>query len=406
MDKNQAQHQKYMQRALNLAAQPLGLVSPNPYVGAVIVKNNKIIGEGYHHQAGAPHAEINALRNAGANARDATIYVTLEPCNHHGRTGPCTQALIDAGIRCVIYALEDPNPLVSGQGLARLVAAGIKVFKIEAQECLDQSVFLNRIFIHNQQENIARPYVILKAALSLDGKLATQDYDSKWITTDAARQKAHYFRQQCDAILIGRGTLLSDNPNLTVRIDAISKSLIKNPIRIVLLSDFSEITKNLNILDTTLARTLFIYPNTTAIDADLVEMLRSKQVEMIACNLPTLKDNLDNKNKLDIKEVLNILKKLNIHSVLIEGGPAIHSAFLEAQCVDELALFYGARLIGAKNAPSLWDTSNIHALGDAPFINIIETERLDQNVFIHGLMPHIQEHDAQEHHAQEPKKGE
>lgn len=385
--------QYYMQRALKLAAQAFGHVSPNPYVGAVIVKDGHIIGEGYHHQAGEPHAEINALNDAKQKGHDpagAQIYVSLEPCNHTGRTGACTLALIQANIHEVIYALQDPNPLVSGSGHQTLVEAGLTV---RSGVCEQEARFINRIFINQQKQGQGsrpRPYVILKAAMSLDGKMATQDFDAKWVTTEPARQKAHEFRQQCDAILIGRGTLLADNPSLTVRTihqtfseDAF-KTPIKQPVRVILLSDFSDISAELNIFDTKIAPTWVIYPEAVSIPAFLSQALTDQNVRLIP--LPA---HSAAQHPLDPHDVLEALSTAGIQSILIEGGPSIHNAFLNADfinpCIDEFALFYGACLIGNRAAPGLWEQSPVHALLDAPRIQIIESTLLGQNIFVHAL---------------------
>lgn len=389
----------YMLHALKLANHAFGHVSPNPYVGAIIVKNGQIIGEGYHHKAGEPHAEINALNNAkqrGFDPIDAQIYVTLEPCNHTGRTGACTLALIHANIREVIYATQDPNPLVAGNGHLTLSAAGITV---RSGICEDEARFINRIFIHQQQikrlSGRQRPYVILKTAMSLDGKMATQDFDAKWITTEPARQKAHEFRQQCDAILIGRGTLLADNPSLTVRnINSnLSSELletstqtypIKQPVRVVLLSDFKNISIEFNLFNTNTAPTWIMYPESVAIPEELSQALANRNVRLIA-----LPPHATSQHPLDPHDVLEALSKAGIQSVLIEGGARIHNAFLNSDfvnpCIDEFALFYGACLIGHRAAPSLWDQSPVHALIDAPRIQIIESKLLGQNIFVHGL---------------------
>ena len=201
----------YMMRAIDLARRAEGYTSPNPMVGCVIVKAGRIVGEGFHAKPGSAHAEVAALRAAGAEAKGASAYVTLEPCNHTGRTGPCTEALIAAGIAHVVYAVADPNPLAAG-GARRLRAAGIRV---ESGLCEPEARQLARFWLHRQATG--RPYIVAKYAASLDGRIATRSGDSKWITSDAARLRAHDLRQACDAIIVGAETVLKDDPSLTAR---------------------------------------------------------------------------------------------------------------------------------------------------------------------------------------------
>ncbi len=365
--------QQYMLRALDLAKQAWGQVAPNPYVGAILVKNGHIIGEGYHQRAGTPHAEIHALTQAAEQAQGATLYVTLEPCHHHGRTGPCTTAIVKAGVTRVISAMQDPNPLVSGKGHAYLQAAGIEVI---CGMCEQEARWLNRIFIYQHQNNTTHPYVILKAAMSLDGKLATQTQDAQWITTAAARKKAHILRQQCDAILIGHGTLVADNPRLTARHTHHLNQ--KQPIRIVLLSSLNQLTEDLFIFNTQLASTWLVFPHSMLIPTGWIDFFDQHHIKLIR---------IDSKHaQLDIGVILTTLKELGILSLLIEGGPIVHNHFLSAQCVNELALFYGPCLIGNHQAPGLWHNSPITDLSTAPKVNIKSVEQLDQNIWVTGLI--------------------
>jgi len=205
----------YMQMALNLAAGARGRTSPNPMVGAVVVKDGRVIGSGYHLRAGAPHAELHALNEAGAAARGATLYVTLEPCCHHGRTGPCTEAVIGAGVAKVVVAMTDPNPRVSGGGIRKLRQAGIEVVLGVLE---DEARRLNEVFI--KYITTGRPFVVAKAAMSLDGKIATRSGKSQWITGPGARARGHRLRDWYDAVLVGIGTVLADNPSLTTRLPA------------------------------------------------------------------------------------------------------------------------------------------------------------------------------------------
>lgn len=241
-DQANDQHKIHMQRALGLANQAAGHTSPNPAVGAVIVKDGKVIAEGFTQPPGKPHAEAEAIRKAGESARGATIYATLEPCNHFGKTPPCTLAIIEAGISEVHYAVIDPNPRAAG-GHQRLVDAGIKVHTgLFATEAYEQ----NRFFFHHTKTGL--PYVVAKFACSLDGKIATHTGESQWITGPAARQKGHELRQLCDGILIGSGTAIADNPSLTTRLASSNERKPSHPIRIVL-DTHGKLPESLNLLN-------------------------------------------------------------------------------------------------------------------------------------------------------------
>ncbi len=357
----------FMKLAFALAETPLGAVSPNPYVGAIVVKDGKIIGKGYHPKAGEPHAEIFALNEAGADAKDATIYISLEPCCHHGRTPPCTDAIIRAGIKHVVYAIDDINPSVAGKSKAILENAGITVHCLN----LDEAYALNRVFFHNQKTHL--PYITLKSALSLDGKIATQSYDSKWITGDAARKKTHEIRAKHDAILIGKNTLFNDNPELSVRYDYAN---YKQPIRILLLRNFDHIHVQYQIFNTIDQQTWIIYPEHILVPDTLLNEFIASHVQLIPCQSDEYKDSVS------IPALLSLLYQKRVMSVLLEGGSAIYDLFLSNSAVDECALFYGPRLIGNQSAPSLWDNSTISSLSTAPILSIVHTEQIEESVYI------------------------
>lgn len=218
--------QDYMNLAINVAKAGVGQTTPNPVVGAIIVNEGRVVGIGAHLKAGEPHAEVHAIRMAGEKAQNATAYVTLEPCSHHGKTPPCADLLITSKVKRVVVATTDPNPLVAGKGIAKLKAAGIEV---EVGVCKEQADALNSVFFHYLEKK--RPYITLKSATTLDGKIATVTGESKWITGDAARQDVHLYRSIHDAILVGVNTVLMDNPSLTTRLP---NGTGKNPIRVIL----------------------------------------------------------------------------------------------------------------------------------------------------------------------------
>ncbi len=354
----------FLNKAVELAALPLGAVSPNPYVGAVIVKDGKIIGEGFHAKAGTAHAEVVAIANATESTIGATIYVSLEPCCHHGKTGPCTEAILKAGITKVVYATQDPNPSVAGKGDAFLQRNGIESI------CgnLESARTINKIFFHNQQSQA--PFVTLKAAMSLDGKIASKTGDSQWITGPEARIKGHELRAAHDAILIGKKTLLNDNPSLTVRVP---DKAYPNPVRILLLRNFGGISHtNYALFDTAAAPTWIVYPAKYAPKAELAEALQQKNVRLMPMN----------GDVISTQDLLAHLYDEKIMSVLLEGGSSIYNAFLNENSVNECAFFYGPRLIGDHNAPSIWDHSNITKLSSAPILNIQDTKQLGNSIYV------------------------
>jgi len=347
-----SQHEQFMQRALLLAEQGRYSVSPNPMVGCVIVNQSQIVGEGWHHKAGAAHAEINALTQAGEKARDATAYVTLEPCCHYGRTPPCTTALIQAGIRDIYIACQDPNPLVAGRGVQQLQQAGIQIH-IGLLE--SQAVSLNRIFFHYIQHKT--PYVILKWAMSLDGKTITHPADSRQITCQASQSQVHVTRAAVDAILVGANTALIDNPQLTVRCSDIKQA--KNPLRIILTKN-GHLPLNLRMLkDLSSAKTLIA---TTAKAApDWVKACRQQGVEVIIC--PTnLQENVD------INYLLTILGDRGISSLLVEGGEKVHQSFLETNNYQHIDVYIAPLVIGTLPVKQFITINQYYNIGKDIFI--------------------------------------
>lgn len=325
-----SQHEIYMQRALELAQMAEGNTSPNPMVGCVIVdEEGEIVGEGYHHKAGEPHAEVNALKDAGTAAKGCTAYVTLEPCSHYGRTGPCCVALAKAGIKKVVVACTDPNPKVAGRGLEYLRLQNIEVI---TGVCEDEALRLNEKFFCWITKQ--RPFVSLKYAMTLDGKIASHTRDSKWITGEEARTYAHLLRKQHDAILVGIGTVLEDDPELTTRM---VKG--KNPIRIVLDSHL-KMSLMSSVLNAA-AETIVV----TSLEADEVKaeaISALPNVEVIRLPLE------DGKIPLDL--LIIQLANRNITSLLVEGGSEIHGAFKDAGLADRVYAFIAPKVVGGKNA--------------------------------------------------------
>ncbi|MGP0565145.1 MULTISPECIES: bifunctional diaminohydroxyphosphoribosylaminopyrimidine deaminase/5-amino-6-(5-phosphoribosylamino)uracil reductase RibD [unclassified Nitrospina] len=348
MDRETQQH--WMRRALALAARAEGRTSPNPLVGAVIVRGDTVVGEGYHHRAGKPHAEIEALKKAGNRARGADMIVTLEPCCHHGRTPPCTEAVITAGIRRVFVGMQDPNPLVKGKGSRRLKNAGIEVTTgILRKECERQ----NEVFVKYIRTGL--PFVTLKAAVSLDGKIATKSGDSKWITGPEARKVVHQLRNRVDAIVAGSGTVLKDDPQLTTRL---GKRAGRNPVRVVLDSQ-GLVPMKARVFENT-DRDRVIYVTT-----GLAPVTRLRKLEKAGVEVWTERAGREG---VPLKRVMHRLAENGLTHVLIEGGSRLNAAALKARIVDKVLFFVAPLLIGGNGAVSVIGGPGIQKLKDAMHI--------------------------------------
>ncbi len=358
--------EKYMLHALKLAERAEGDTSPNPMVGCVLVDERGIIvGEGYHHRAGEAHAEVNALLAADDLAKGATAYVTLEPCSHYGRTGPCCKALAEAGVAKVVAACLDPNPLVAGRGLEYLRQAGIKV---SCGMCEEQAKKLNERFFCWITKK--RPFITLKYAMTLDGKIATSTGDSKWITGEDARRFAHRLRRQHDAVLVGIGTVMADDPELTTRMVS-----GKNPVRVVLDSSL-KIPLQAKVLNEE-ARTI-IFTGTEA-DKQKQNVLEiKKNVEVI--RMP-LKD-----GSIPIEQVVQKLSELNITSLLVEGGSAVHGAFFDSGLVDRVYAFIAPKLIGGKESLSPIGGVGSRLVAAGWQLDDVEQQLLGKDIMITGIV--------------------
>jgi len=357
-----------MRRAIELAGRASGLVTPNPLVGAVIADEHGIVGEGWHRGVGERHAETDALIAAGARARGATAYVTLEPCHHVGRTPPCTAALVDAGIARVVYAVTDPNPIAAG-GAAALAAAGIRVDggveEISAR-------YLARAFLHHVETG--RPWVIAKFATSLDGRIATHAAHSRWITGAAARRAGHRSRQAVDAILVGAGTVLADDPSLTVRLpddDALAGAL-RHP-RPVLLDSHGTLPVDGRLLSGSQGtRALHVVSDAVAV-RDAARLARSA-AELVVC--PADPDT----GRVAIPALLDALGARRIQSLLVEGGASVHGAFLDADAIDEVHAYLAPMLIGGSGAPPAIGGRGASRLDDALRLDALSVQRLGDDV--------------------------
>jgi diaminohydroxyphosphoribosylaminopyrimidine deaminase / 5-amino-6-(5-phosphoribosylamino)uracil reductase len=335
-------HEFYMQLALENALAMKGQTDPNPLVGSVIINDNRIVGIGAHLKAGEPHAEIHAIKMAGERARGGTIYVTLEPCSHHGRTGPCAAAIVEAGIKKVVIAALDPNPLVSGKGVKILKDAGIEV---EVGILEEKSRKMNEVFNKFIVQNT--PFVTLKAGITLDGKIASHSNNSKWITSEEARHDVHELRNENMAILVGVNTVIHDDPELTTRIPN-----GRNPIRVIMDSSL-KVPMDAKVITDRLSETwIFTTENS---NSEKKKQLEKVGIQVFEAGI----------SKVNPHEVLNILGANLVSSLLIEGGGTINASFLEEKLIDKAVLYVAPKLIGGHDSPSFFGGSGIDKMADA-----------------------------------------
>lgn len=358
----------YMSRALELAALGSGTTSPNPLVGAVIVKDGKIIGEGWHQKAGEPHAEINAIRNSKETVEGATIYVNLEPCSHFGRTPPCAAELVRRRFRRVVVAMEDPNPLVAGRGIKLLRENGIwvdiGVKKLEA-------LMLNDIFIKYITKKM--PFVLLKAAMTLDGKTATVTGDSKWISSEISREYVHRLRYRYSSILVGVNTVIKDNPELTARLKGVET---KNPVRIIVDSK-GRIPPEARVLDIDENRRTIV-ATTEDMPEEKLEYLKSRGVEIIITD--------KKEGKVSIEELMKELYKREVDSVLVEGGGTVAASFLEEGYADKAAFFIAPIIIGGRNAPTPVMGRGVKSISEGYKLEYPSISTFGQDVLVEGYV--------------------
>lgn len=358
----------FMKRALKLAENGRGHVNPNPMVGAVIVKNGEIVGEGYHEYFGGNHAEVNALKMAGEKSAGADIYVTLEPCSHFGKTPPCALALVKAGIKRVIIAMKDPNPLVSGKGIEILKQNGIEVISGVLEK---EALKLNEIFV--KFITTRRPYVIMKTAATLDGKISTVTGESKWISSEASRKCVHYLRNSVMGIMVGIGTIIADDPLLTTRLEG---EECKSPIAIILDSKL-KMPLNSRILETLKDRKIIIGVTEKA-NKDKIKQLESMGVLIIKT---PLKD-----EKVDLGYFMNRLGELNIDSILLEGGSTLNFSCIREKIVDKVMCFISPIMLGGEKAKTTVGGEGIKSLDQSVRISDIKLTNIEQDILIEGYI--------------------
>ena len=345
--------EKYMRLALNLARRAEGLTSPNPAVGAVIVKAGKIVGKGYHKRCGLPHAETSALNAAGGKAKGATLYVTLEPCDHFGRTPPCTDAIIKAKIKRVVAGMKDPNPVNNGRGMRKLRRYGIRT-SIGILE--DKVRDMNKSFI--KFVTTGMPYVTVKVAESLDGKIATKTGDSKWITGDDSRRYVHSLRSKVDAVMVGVNTVIKDDPLLLSRIPG-----GREPARVIIDSDFRA-PRKARIFSTADIAPLYIA--TTKRGAKGPHILTVK----------------GDHGKCDLEDLLKKLGKMGMIRVLVEGGGGLVAGLIEKKLVDEFLFFIAPKIIGGKDAVTSVEGAGIRQMNQALILNKMKIRKFRKDILI------------------------
>lgn len=355
-----------MGRALRLARRGAGATSPNPMVGAVVVREGRVVGEGFHRRAGTPHAEVHALRAAGPLAAGATLYVTLEPCDHHGRTPPCTEAILAAGVRRVVAAVADPNPLVAGRGLERLRGAGVDVVvgvrEGEARE-LNESFF--------KYITTGRPFVTLKYAMSLDGKAAARTGASRWISGEASRALAHRLRARHDAVMVGVGTALADDPLLTVRHGG-----GRDPVRIVVDSRL-RLPPAARVVAAAAASAA---PTWVAATPEAPAERRAA-LEAAGATVITVPDR---EGRVDLAALMDELGRREVTSVLLEGGPTLAAAALDAGLVDKVAAFVAPLLLGGAAAPGPVGGTGVPTPAEGLRLERVRVRRVGGDLLITG----------------------
>jgi len=363
----------YLEMAYSLAEKAKGWASPNPYVGAVIVKNGKITGVGYHERPGLPHAEIIALNQAGIKARNATAYITLEPCTHWGRTPPCVDTVLKSGLKRIVISSYDPNPLVYTKGFEKIKAAGIEV-SIGLLE--EKNKKLNETYIKYITQKI--PFVTLKAALSLDGKTATRSFDSQWISSPETREYIHLLRGEYDSLMVGINTILKDDPLLTVR----HPNWNGKPITRVVLDSELKFPLDAKILETLAEGKVLIF--TLKKDGSVkADALRKKGVEILT--LPS-----DN-GKIGLKSVLTQLGESGISSLIVEGGNTLHTSFLDNKLVDKVFLTISPKLIGGKEASHFYQGRGVELIKNALKLRSSSFLQIGDDIVIEGYCSCLQE---------------
>ncbi len=357
--------EQWMRRVLRLAAKGEGRTSPNPMVGAILTRGETILGQGYHARAGEPHAEVLALRQAGKKAKEATLYINLEPCTHYGRTPPCAPQVIASQVKRVVIGMEDPNPRVKGRGIELLRKAGLEVRTgVLERQCRRLNEAFEKYIVTQE------PFVILKAAMTLDGKIATQEGDSKWITGEASRRFVHRLRDRVDGVLVGIGTILKDDPLLTARVRG-----GRDPYRIVLDSRL-KIPENGKVFGDSPSRVIIV--TTSGGPGKKLERLRERGVHVIVAD--------SKRGRADLNSCLKALGAMGIMSLLVEGGSRVSGSFLEERAIDKFYFFLAPKWVGGEKAPGVFGGCGIRELQEAVRLVDIRLRKIDQDFLLEGYV--------------------
>ncbi|WP_442594709.1 bifunctional diaminohydroxyphosphoribosylaminopyrimidine deaminase/5-amino-6-(5-phosphoribosylamino)uracil reductase RibD [Neobacillus sp. D3-1R] len=354
--------QYFMKMALDLAATAKGRTNPNPVVGAILVKDGVIVGSGLHRKAGEPHAEVHAFRMAGEHAKGATLYVTLEPCSHFGKTPPCANLVVESEVSRVVVAMQDPNPQVAGRGIELVRKAGIEV---EVGILEAEAKLLNERFIHNMLTKT--PFVISKVAMTLDGKIATYNGHSKWITGEESRYNVHRLRNEVDAILVGIGTVMADDPQLTTRLESGGK----NPIRIILDSDL-RIPVDAKITDCSVAKTWIVTQK--GVNPEKIHALEQKGIELLY--IPKMASGLD------LKELMERLFEKGVTDLLVEGGSEINGSFLREGLINKFFIYMAPKILGGRGSLTPFTGDDVENMDQALDVIIHEIEQFGTDICI------------------------
>ena len=352
------QHKKYMQLVLDLAKKGDGYVFPNPMVGAILVKDGRIISKGYHKYFGADHAEAQAIKSSPVNVEGSTLYVNLEPCNNWGKCPPCVDLIIKSKIKTVVCAMKDVNPLTAGKSFKKLKSAGITVINGILEK---QAIKLNKEYINRIKK--AKPYILVKSAISLDGKIATETGDSKWISNEQSRKFSHKLRTKFDAILVGTNTVLKDNPMLSAR------GYGKNPIRVIL-DEKLKIPANYNVLDGTIPTIILHDENIKKIP----ERFNKDCIKLVAVNFK--------KAKKDFNIVIEKLNKMALKRIMIEGGGEINASVLKTGKTDEVLLFIAPIIVGGRNAKTFVEGNGVKYIKDSLKFKKIEVKKFADDIVV------------------------
>lgn len=355
----------YMALALEMAERAQGQTGINPVVGCVIVSHGAVVGLGTHLQRGSGHAEVHAVQMAGDKAEGSTVYVTLEPCSHYGRTPPCCELLVKAKVNRVVVACEDPNPRVAGTGIARLRQSGIEV---EVGVLRERALRQNEKFA--KYITTGMPFVTIKTASTLDGKIASDTGDSKWITNEEARLQVHSIRHRHQAIMVGIGTVQADDPSLTTRHDGVAGL---HPIRIVVDSRL-DLLPDAKVIRGGHAPVIVL--TTDQADPAKAALLEQAGATILPCGSGP---------RVDLRAALQELGRMEIGSILVEGGGRLNGSLLKERLVDRVILYFAPKIVGGADAPGSFHFEGIHRMGDAAKLDLLEVEQIGDNVRISGI---------------------